>query len=128
MNSMFLSFPETVKNEDITEYAQCLIRILSHAADISERVTPSKLVDAWKGRGQPSLRVRNIPQPKLTLEECERVIVHLLLEGVLKEEFHFTPFSTISYLVPGPQASSVLKGSKVTTMPVNFAGRTCKVS
>lgn len=27
-----------------------------------------------------------------------------LLEGWLKEDFHFTPYAIISYLIPGPQA------------------------
>lgn len=35
------------------------------------------------------------------------MIGHLLLEGYLKEDFHFTPFSTISYLIPGAKSSRV---------------------
>ena len=120
-------FSENVKKQDITDYAQCLLRILKQAADISERVTATKLVDAWKGRGQASLRIRGVSPPKLSQEECERVVVHLLLEGVFKEEFHFTPYSTISYLVPGPRGNSVLAGSKVKMTLVQHEKGTTKV-
>ena len=34
----------------------------------------------------------------------------MLLEGALKEDFHFTPYSTISYLVLGPRANALKTG------------------
>lgn len=71
-----------------------------------------KLVDAWNGKGQASLRVREVKAPDLSREDCERVIIHLLLEGVLREDFHFTPYSTISYVLPGSKARVVQSGTK----------------
>jgi hypothetical protein len=31
----------------------------------------------------------------LSKEDVELVVCHLLIEGYLKEDFHFTPYSTI---------------------------------
>ncbi|KAJ1553525.1 hypothetical protein HK405_007644, partial [Cladochytrium tenue] len=33
----------------------------------------------------------------------------MLLDGLLQEEFHYTPYSTISYLVAGPRAARLLR-------------------
>ena len=97
---------------DITNHWQDILKILQQAVSLSERVTPVKLVDAWNGKGQASLRVREVKSPDLSREDCERVIVHLLLEGVLREDFHFTPYSTISYVLPGSKARVVQSGAK----------------
>lgn len=36
----------------------------------------------------------------------------MLMRGQLKEEFHFTPYSTISYLIAGPMASILKAGQE----------------
>lgn len=41
---------------------------------------------------------------------CEVALIHCILEGVLKEEFHFTPYSTISYIGLGRKAVAVKRG------------------
>lgn len=48
--------------------------------------------------------------PAIPPVDCQRFLIHLLLDGILNEDFHFTPFSTISYLVPGLRANNVLAG------------------
>lgn len=100
------------EERDITNYCLDILKILQQAASLAERVTAIKLVDAWCGKGQPSLRMRDVEAPDLSREDCERVIVDLLLEGVLREDFHFTPYSTISYLLPGPKARLVQAAGK----------------
>lgn len=52
-------------------------------------------------------------------EDCERVIVRLLLEGGLKETFHTTPYSVVSYVALGPKAAvriSVPAAAAVTVL------------
>ena len=105
--------PIPFKTRDITKYCQDILSILAQAATLSERVTANKLVDAWCGKGQTRLRVREVKAPDLSREDCERVIVDLLLEGVLREDFHFTPYTTISYLLPGPKAELVHAGKRL---------------
>lgn len=59
------------------------------------------LIDAWLGKGKANLRVNNVPVPKLDRETCENIVGHLLVEGYFREDFHFTPYSTISYITRG---------------------------
>ncbi|KAL9955233.1 hypothetical protein ACROYT_G036526 [Oculina patagonica] len=115
------------ETRDITNYCQDVLKILQQAASLSERVTAIKLVDAWCGKGQTSLRMRDVKAPDLSREDCERVIVNLLLEGVLREDFHFTPYSTISYLLPGPKAKLVQKAGKKVFMDFKVDSRFKKV-
>ena len=61
-------------------------------------------MDAWMNKGPSNLRLSEKESPKanrLSRDMCESVIGYLLLQGYLKEDFHFTPYSTISYLVLG---------------------------
>lgn len=60
-----------------------------------------KLLDAWEGKGAGSLKVRGLDPPKVSRDKLERIIGHMLLQGFIREDFHFTPYSTISYLVAG---------------------------
>jgi ATP-dependent DNA helicase Q1 len=64
-------------------------------------VSAQKLVDAWYGKGAANLRDRSIPVPKFSRETGEAILAHLLVSGYLQEDFHFTPYSTISYLKRG---------------------------
>ena len=98
---------------EITNYCKDILLILERASSLSERVTANKLVDAWCGKGKSNLRVRDVKTPDMSREDCERVIVDMLLEGVLREDFHFTPYSTISYLLPGPKAGLIHSGKRL---------------
>lgn len=74
-------------------------------------LTATKLIDAWTNKGPTNLRLSEKESPKsnhLDRDMCESVIAYFLLQGYLKEDFHFTPYSTISYLVPGNYISSLL--------------------
>ncbi|XP_025891556.1 ATP-dependent DNA helicase Q1 [Nothoprocta perdicaria] len=89
---------------DITGYCRDLLRILEQAENMSEKLTPLKLVDAWMGKGASKLRVPEVTPPKHTREELERMVAHFLLQQYLREDFSFTAFATISYLKKGPKA------------------------
>lgn len=36
--------------------------------------------------------------------DVQRLILQLIIDKYLKEDFHFTPYTTICYLIPGPRA------------------------
>ena len=97
-----------VLEKDVTQHAKSVLKILQHAARIRERITPLKIVDAWLGKGQLNLRVPTVQPPSLTAGSCERIVLLLLLKKIVKEDFHFTPYSTICYLVEGPRNNMVL--------------------
>ncbi|XP_037092524.1 ATP-dependent DNA helicase Q1-like [Pollicipes pollicipes] len=89
---------------DITRHARALDRVLAQAAAADKRLTAPMLIEAWLGRGPPALRVSGQPVPVLSRERAEAVVAYLLTEAYLKEDFSFTPYRTISYLVAGPKA------------------------
>nr|XP_009670182.1 PREDICTED: ATP-dependent DNA helicase Q1 [Struthio camelus australis]XP_009670183.1 PREDICTED: ATP-dependent DNA helicase Q1 [Struthio camelus australis]XP_009670184.1 PREDICTED: ATP-dependent DNA helicase Q1 [Struthio camelus australis]XP_009670185.1 PREDICTED: ATP-dependent DNA helicase Q1 [Struthio camelus australis] len=101
---------------DITEYCRDLIKILEQAENMSEKLTPLKLIDAWLGKGASKFRVTEVTPPKRTREELERIIAHLLLQQYLKEDFSFTAFATISYLKIGPKADLLKNEAHIITI------------
>ena len=86
--------------DDVTSCAKVVLQLVEKAVSAKERLTFLKLLESLKGQGGTLLPAQS----------CERVIMHMILEGVLKEDFHFTPYSTISYLVAGPRANAVKTG------------------
>lgn len=98
-----------VTKTDISHYCKDLVLIVEHQQAMQQRVTGAKLVDIWRGQGGSS-RPSHLPSVSMSAEQCERMLVSALLQGVLKEEFHFTPYSTISYVGLGKKANSVKRG------------------
>ena len=96
--------------EDISEYFRALIELLEHAQKNEKRLTAQKLLESWRGQGPVANRLSHIPTPKFSIANCEAVLLRGILDGVLKEEFHFTPYSTISYIGLGHKAAAVKKG------------------
>lgn len=93
----FSGFVGTSSKEstDVSEAAKTTVRIieehLNSAKDGSGRITGNKLVELLTKKLKGS---RN-------REFCEKLIVNLLLEGYLQEDFHYTVYSVISYVVIG---------------------------
>ena len=59
-------------------------------------------MDGWQNTGPTALRLPDAKKSnKLPRDQCDSILAYLLLEGYLKEDFHFTPYSTISYIVLG---------------------------
>ncbi|XP_042879108.1 ATP-dependent DNA helicase Q1-like [Penaeus japonicus] len=98
--------PREKKKVDLTKYGQQLVDILTNAASLKERLTGPKLVDVLLGKGPTKLRVKGPAEKELNRERAENLVAFLLIDGFLKEDFHFTPYSTISYIVAGPKAEA----------------------
>lgn len=89
------------KEIDASQYYKDMLRIMECAERVKERVTPLKMIEAWTGKGSKKIRPDGLKKPEHPRQICESILINLVLEGYLKEEFHFTPYSTISYIVPG---------------------------
>ncbi|XP_042220423.1 ATP-dependent DNA helicase Q1-like [Homarus americanus] len=98
--------PREVKNLDIAKYGEHILMILANAACVDQRLTGQKLVDLFLGKGPAKMRVQEATVTGVTRDRAENIIAFLLIDGFLKEDFHFTPYSTISYIVPGPKAGA----------------------
>lgn len=89
--------------EDVTDICRGFLNVLEKSSLKEKRLTALKLVEAWK----PLERTGSF---KRSADNLERVLIHCVIEGVLKEDFHFTPYSTISYIVPARKAALVQAG------------------
>lgn len=99
-----------VEKKDITLYCENVIKIIDNAGHVDQRLTSQKLLDAWQGKGPGTLRVKGA-ETATSREKLERILAHLLMKNYIREEFHFTPYSTISYLHAGTHANK-LRGKK----------------
>ncbi len=110
---------EATRQLSINDYANALQRILAQAEMSDSKVTALKLVNALLGKGESRLRITDwSPAKEFDKRTAEMVVAYLLLEGFLKEDFHFTPYSTISYLVAGPRVNSQMLRGGTLTVPL----------
>ncbi|CAG2224421.1 RECQL [Mytilus edulis] len=109
------------EKRDVTKLGLNVLTILDQASATDQRITALKLLDAWEGKGAGSLKVRGLDPPKVSRDKLERIIGHMLLQGFIREDFHFTPYSTISYLVAGAKAN--LLKSESAKLAVEFLNK-----
>ncbi|ESN99050.1 hypothetical protein HELRODRAFT_162528 [Helobdella robusta] len=83
-----------------------ILAIMKKCQDSKQRITSLKLLDLWIGKSSASTK-KNNDQRVIDKDLGERILIHLLLEGYLREDFHFTPYNTISYLLPGSRSDDV---------------------
>lgn len=73
-------------------------KIIQHTSSLEKRITALKLIDIWLNKGDKKLRPDNIEIPKYSRQVAQNIIGFFLINNYLKEEFHFTPYSIISYI------------------------------
>jgi ATP-dependent DNA helicase Q1 len=77
-----------------------MIAVIDEASTSNKKDGQGKLT----GLKVVELSAKKLPKSgRATKEELERTLGTLLLEGYLREDFHFTPYSIISYVVAGPK-------------------------
>lgn len=75
-------------------------------------MTPKQLIEAWRAKkgakAMPDTVVDNSSRPVgLSRSTCERLVLRLLGLGVLSDDFHFTAFSVLHYVVTGARAHAL---------------------
>ncbi|XP_045129129.1 ATP-dependent DNA helicase Q1-like isoform X2 [Portunus trituberculatus] len=103
--------PREIKTMELGDYGQKLLLILEKSSRLDQRLTGQKLVDLFLGKGPTKQRVQEATATGVLRETAESIVAYLLVDGFLKEDFHFTPYSTLSYIVPGPKAEAGIKPS-----------------
>ncbi|XP_034382379.1 ATP-dependent DNA helicase Q1 isoform X3 [Cyclopterus lumpus] len=106
---------------DITQHAKQVVHILELAASADEKLTPLKLVDAWMGKG-PAKRRKMIHTTTLCRLQAEAVVVMLLLQGYLREDFSFTPYTTYFYMKLGRKAPLLKSQTHTLSMKMGSTG------
>ncbi|KAF9584631.1 hypothetical protein BGW38_005791 [Lunasporangiospora selenospora] len=96
--------PEFIVAEDIRADVRALCVLLEKLAEVNERVTLNKLVEAWQGVGGLRVIAKTVREEYGTQVACkrtnkddyDRIINHLVVNNYLREDFHFTVYSTVA--------------------------------
>ncbi|XP_034830734.1 ATP-dependent DNA helicase Q1-like [Maniola hyperantus] len=91
--------------------------IIDNADKQDTKLTAQKLLDAWFLKGPVVLRHKG-KEPNFSRALGEDVIAFLLVQGYLIEDFHYTAYSTISYIRKGPNMEAIDDANFVLKMPV----------
>ncbi|XP_064962548.1 ATP-dependent DNA helicase Q-like 2 isoform X3 [Musa acuminata AAA Group] len=103
------AYEAEVKELDATYHAKVIVSLLHEIQENDQRATMLQLVERFK------VKIKELgdsiqPVSDLKKEELEQLIVQLLLEHVLKEEFQHTAYTTNSYIALGSLSKLVLQG------------------
>lgn len=106
----------------ITEHCLNLYRIIDRAVSIDVKLTALKLVDAWYQKGATNLRVKEVEVPNLERYYAEQIVAFLIVKEYLKEDFHFSTYTTYSYIRKGSRLATktdriVFYGARVLHLP-----------
>lgn len=104
--------------------ANLILQTLQNYADKSAkemRLTANKLVDLVYG--QLNGRSSNKASNNLTKTEIEQLILTMVMRKYLQEDFHFTPYNTICYVICGPRANRLAYESEFN-LDVSLKGDT----
>lgn len=92
---------------DIRPLAASLYTILENAAKTDSKLTSAKLIDAWFQKGAAINRCASVEVPTINRYFAEQVVAYLITNQYLKEDFHFTAYATISYVVRGTRNAAL---------------------
>lgn len=119
--------PKTVKSICINKYCMDVYKILSSAMEADTKLTglsfkynplglpiiynnvnfnnffilAQMLLDVWYGKGNKKVLKSDVKPPIFLRTQAEMILGVLLVEGYLTEDFHYTPYATISYIKKG---------------------------
>ncbi|CAK8540236.1 unnamed protein product [Lathyrus sativus] len=111
------AFSSEVKEVDVSRHAKLMVSLLQDIQASDQRSTMLQLVEKMKTKQKEI-------GSDLKREEMEQLILHLLLERVLKEEFQHTAYSTNAYITLGPLAKQILQGKKTVKLEVSTEQKT----
>nr|XP_009397795.1 PREDICTED: mediator of RNA polymerase II transcription subunit 34 isoform X1 [Musa acuminata subsp. malaccensis] len=111
------AYEAEVKELDATYHAKVIVSLLHEIQENDQRATMLQLVERFK------VKIKELgdsiqPVSDLKKEELEQLIVQLLLEHVLKEEFQHTAYTTNSYIALGSLSKLVLQGKKSVMLEI----------
>lgn len=102
---------DEIKEFDVSGHAKLIVSMLQEMQENDQRVTILQLVDKMKSRNKDL-------DPELKKEDLELLIVQLVVDHVLKEEFQHSAYATNAYVTVGPLAKQVLHGKKIIKLEV----------
>ncbi|XP_075109311.1 ATP-dependent DNA helicase Q-like 2 isoform X3 [Nicotiana tabacum] len=93
-------------------HAKLIVSMLKDIQENAQRVTMLQLVEKLK------VNQKNLGSD-LKKDELEQLVIKLILDHVLKEEYQHTAYATNAYVTVGPLAMQVLQGKKIITVEMS---------
>ncbi|KAF6146212.1 hypothetical protein GIB67_011684 [Kingdonia uniflora] len=109
-----------IKEIDATCHAKVMVSLLQEMQDSNQRATVLQLVDKMKVKHKEL-------GFKLNKEESEQLIIQLIIDRILKEEFQHTAFATNAYVTLGPLWKQVSQGKLSSSLYRIYGKRTVKL-
>ncbi|XP_024375691.1 ATP-dependent DNA helicase Q-like 2 isoform X1 [Physcomitrium patens] len=104
------AFTKEVVDTDVTEHARSLVSMVKESNDVEQKLTILQLVEQWRSQTKKSDTDAQLAKD-LSKDDVERVIVQLILDGILKEEFAHTAYATNAYVALGTGWRGLLQGT-----------------
>lgn len=89
--------PQNNAYREVGQHARAVARLVLESDDM----TCQQLVTAWRSKDPPDCVKENPPGKDLTKEECERIIISLMLEDVMHPKVMYTPYGSNMYVQLG---------------------------
>ncbi|UJR27946.1 hypothetical protein I4U23_009205 [Adineta vaga] len=104
-------FDEVWQSNDCNQMCDVCTRPSTYISKRNCRLEASIIIDYLaknsKQRLTPLKLVENLTITTMIKIDIQRLILQLIIDQYLKEDFHFTPYNTICYVVPGLKAKYV---------------------
>ncbi|KAJ3691766.1 hypothetical protein LUZ61_020930 [Rhynchospora tenuis] len=117
------AYGSEIKEIDYSYEATVIVSLLQQIREIDQRTTMLQLFDKFKSK------IRELGGSKKTAsdlkrEDIEQLIIQLIVDRILKEEFQHTAYSTNAYVTLGPLWKQVLDGKRKVKLEI---GTNCQV-
>ncbi|KAJ6813074.1 mediator of RNA polymerase II transcription subunit 34 [Iris pallida] len=97
------AYGNELKEVDVTYHVKLIVSLLRETQENDQRATMLQLEDKFKVRKKELAKGGSAPPlPDLKKEELEQLIIQLILDRILKEEFQHTAYATNAYITLGP--------------------------
>jgi len=101
----------TTALQQVGAHCQTVAKVVEMLTVTGENITINQLVTKWRAKADDgifSFVNDNPPGKDLSKEDCERVIVYLLLQDVFHPNIVFTAYTSIVYIILGPMGPNML--------------------
>jgi ATP-dependent DNA helicase Q1 len=104
-------FDEVWQSNDCNQMCDICTRPLTYITKRNCREEASIIIDYLekhkKQRLTPLKLIEQLTIKTMIKIDLQRLILQLIIDQYLKEDFHFTPYNTVCYVIPGPKAQYV---------------------
>ncbi|XP_024516913.1 mediator of RNA polymerase II transcription subunit 34 isoform X2 [Selaginella moellendorffii] len=116
------AFENDVVEKDVTEYGKSLVQSVMDVAESDKKTTLLQLVDLWRSQLRQAgnhmsgvyghILQSQTGDKEMSKDDAEQIILQLILDGTLREDFQHTAYATNAYVKAGSAARLILQGKR----------------